>query len=217
MKHTPHNSGKNETVLLSAVFFIPLLMVWIVFINNSSWLDDKVFAFTGPLLSPGLTSFMKAITFLGTHDFLVPANFILIIILLIKKKKQLAWHTLVIALSSLGLMSLLKNLFRRKRPDHPLVDGVTNFSFPSGHAFMSVAFYGLLIWLVLQYSKKQSTRVLLIFFLSLLILLIGFTRIYLRLHYTTDVIAGFCFGIVWLYTCLYLLSRYAPVKENERL
>lgn len=216
MKHTTNNS-RNETVLLSAVFIIPLLMVWMVFISNSSWLDDKVFAFTGPLVSAGLTSFMKAVTFLGTHDFLIPANLVLIIILLIKKKKQLAWYTLVVALSSLGLMSLLKNLFQRKRPDHPMVEGVTNYSFPSGHAFMSVAFFGLLIWLVLEYTNNRYIKVLLLFFLSLLILLIGFSRIYLRLHYASDVIAGFGIGTLWLYTCLYLLNRYSPVKERVRL
>lgn len=212
-----YKTGYRDTMLVSAAFLIPLFMTWTVFISGSSMIDDKAFAVIAPVISPSLTEFVKAVTFLGTHDFLIPANLVLIAFLIYRKKNKLAWHTAVIALSSLGLMSLLKNLFRRKRPDHPMVEGVTNYSFPSGHAFMSVAFFGLLIWLTIKYIKDKKTRIAIIVILSLLILLIGYSRIYLRLHYATDVIAGFGMGICWLYTCLYLLNRFDPVKETGKL
>ena len=73
-------------------------------------------------------------------------------------KKQEALQPLLIALSSLGLMSLFKNLFQRDRPDHPLVNGITNYSFPSGHAMMSIAFYGLLIWLLGRHLRQHKIQ-----------------------------------------------------------
>lgn len=214
MKLSAKKRETTRTLLLSAALIIPVLMIWMVFIYKSSTLDDKVFSITGNLLSSPLTRVMKAISFLGSYIFLIPANFALIIVLLILKKKQLAWHTAVVALSSLGIMSLLKNLFHRTRPDHPMVEGVTNFSFPSGHALMGVAFWGLLIWMTALYAEKKSIRILLITFLSLLILLIGFSRIYLRMHYVSDVLAGYGLGITWLYASLYLLNKYEKKQKG---
>lgn len=104
-------------------------------------------------------------------------------------------------------MSLFKNLFQRDRPDHPLVNGITNYSFPSGHAMMSIAFYGLLIWLLGRHLRQHKIQELVIGFLILLILLIGFSRIYLRVHYPSDVIAGYSFGIGWLWLSLRITSR----------
>lgn len=199
--------SRRDIYLVSAVFLIPLVIIWQVFINNSGTMDKKVFELLGPMISSGLTAFMKAVSFLGKHDFLIPANLTLIAVLLMRKEKDLAWRVAAVALSSLGLMSLLKNLFGRNRPDNPLVEGITNFSFPSGHAFMSVAFYGLLIWLIMHSIKDRRIRLPLIVFLAALILLIGFSRIYLRVHYLTDVIAGLCIGLCWLYFCLYITGR----------
>ena len=111
-------------------------------------------------------------------------------------------------------MSLFKNLIGRHRPADPLIQGVTNFSFPSGHAFMSVAFYGLLIAWIMTSIKSNWQRQAAITFLVLLILLIGFSRIYLRVHYLTDVIAGLCTGTIWLITCFWLMNK-AATKWSE--
>lgn len=199
--------GKKQTIRLwiaipAALLF--LTVVILVFVRHNTLPDDTVFAFIGPYRSTGFTDIMNFISFYGNHNFLVPANLLLVIYFFVKKNKQLALLTLLIALSSLGLMSLIKNLVERHRPDAPLVAGVTNYSFPSGHAFMSVAFYGLLIWLALTYMTNQWKQRLFILFLLVLMLTIGFSRIYLRLHYTTDVVAGFCLGTIWLLLLLTL-------------
>ncbi len=119
----------------------------------------------------------------------------------------MAIRTGAVLLSSLLVMSLLKRLIQRQRPPDPLVDGITNYSFPSGHAFMSVAFYGLLIWYATIYIHTKWLRGMLIFFLLFVIALIGFSRIYLRVHYATDVIAGICIGFVWLDFCLWFIDK----------
>lgn len=198
---------RREPFLLSIVMLVPIILIWILFIDKNHYWDQQLLDQTSQLINPGLTLWIKSITFLGNHSFLIPAFSLLIIILLALRQKKEALQTLLIALSSLGLMSLFKNLFQRDRPDHPLVDGITNFSFPSGHAMMSIAFYGLLMILAVRHIRNHSQRNLVIGLLALLILLIGFSRIYLRVHYPSDVIAGYSFGIAWLWLSWRITTR----------
>lgn len=150
---------------------------------------------------------MLFISFLAKHTFLTPAIFLLIALFLVKKNKWMAIRTSTVLLSSLLLMSVLKRLIQRQRPPDPLIEGITNFSFPSGHAFMGVAFYGLLIWFASVYINTNWLRRSVMVFLLLIIAAIGFSRIYLRVHYATDVIAGICIGFVWLDFCLWFIDK----------
>lgn len=199
---------------MAIVLFI--FSVVTVFVTRSSALDESVFDFLAGTVSSGRTSAMKFISFFGNHAFLIPANLLLLAYYLYRKNKWFSIRVGALALSSLGLMSLLKNLFRRDRPTAPLVDGVTNFSFPSGHAFMSVAFYGLLIIIALEEIKDRRLKRLIILFLVFFILLIGLSRVYLRLHYTTDVIAGFAAGLTWFFLCFYMIARLQAAFTKRR-
>lgn len=204
--------------LLLSASLLALAVVGLVFIAGNTSADHSMFVLIAPYRTGRLTSVMNFISFYGNHQFLVPANLVLVAFFLVKKNRQLALLTLLTALSSLGLMSLIKNLVQRHRPPEPLVDGVTNYSFPSGHAFMSVAFYGLLIWLVFAAEVPAWKRRTLVTLLLLLIAVIGFSRIYLRLHYLSDVVAGFCLGTIWLIICLQLvprLGRYFRPSRNS--
>lgn len=211
-----HRSFKQETGLtwlLAAAGILLLLMMWMVFIQKDKSMDEAVFAFTEPRRTDARTSCMRVITFLGNYQFLTPANLLLVLLLFYRKQKTLALTALVVALSSLLLKIGLKELFHRPRPEDPLISGIVNFSFPSGHALMSVAFYGLLIWLLPRFIKNKGFVTGLTLFLLLLILLIGFSRIYLRVHYASDVIAGYCIGIIWLYCCLLLTKRWRNKQQ----
>jgi len=190
----------SSMILLSLIFSA-------VFLGNESSIDHQAFLAISPYINSGTTSVMTFISFLGKHSFLIPANLFLIVILLLYKKKWMAIRAVLISLSSLGFMSLLKNLLKRQRPPDPLVEGITNFSFPSGHAFMGMTFYGLLIWFAVVYMKSKWQRNFVIIFFSVLILAIGFSRVYLRVHYATDVVAGFLIGFLWLFACLYLIRK----------
>jgi membrane-associated phospholipid phosphatase len=152
--------------------------------------------------------FMLAITFLGTHKFLVPANLLLIFYFLaIARQTWLSIRVLAISLSSLILMLFLKWLFGRKRPLSPLLQAARGLSFPSGHAIMSVSFFGLLIYWVLHSALPQWVVVILTILLTILVVLIGFSRIYLRVHYASDVIAGFIIGLIWLFITLAVVEK----------
>lgn len=190
------------TALLTLIF-----VIWLVFIANNTRPDEVVFDLVAPYTNGERTDWMKKITFLGNHKFLIPANLLLIAFFIYVKKHKDALLVAVVALSSLGLMSLLKNLVQRYRPSFPLVDGITNFSFPSGHALMSVAFYGLLAFYAIKMINNPVIKVSILLLLFALTMLIGFSRIYLRVHYTTDVIAGFSIGICWMFFCFWLLNK----------
>ena len=208
----PSQAGTAKKILLAVSMLLIFFLVWVVFFYGSNSFDQETFSFISPHITEGRTRLMKYMSILGKHTFLIPVIISLIAYFLIKKNNWMAIRTAAILLSSLLVMSLLKSLIHRHRPPDPLVEGITNYSFPSGHAFMSVAFYGLLIWYVTIYINAKWIRRIVIFFLLLVIASIGFSRIYLRVHYATDVIAGICIGFVWLDFCLWFIEK----KEKSR-
>jgi len=135
--------------------------------------------------------------------------------LFIKKHRWYSIKIPVIALSSLALMFFLKTLFGRHRPDIPLLREAQGLSFPSGHALMSVTFYGLLIHIIWNTVKRKWLKWTLIILLILLILIIGFSRIYLRVHYPSDVMAGFATGFIWLVISIWIVKRIEKFSKRE--
>lgn len=198
-------------VLLTLAIFSAIIAL-IVFsirkpIRRRKPADMMIFEKIKKFVSPANNKIMLFITFLGKHQFLIPANLVLIFyFLLITNQNWFSIRVITIAISSLVLMILLKQLFQRKRPLSPLLKAAKGLSFPSGHAIMAVTFYGLLIFIVQQSMIIDWLKGLLTILLILLILLIGFSRIYLRVHYTSDVLGGFIIGALWLMISLTVLN-----------
>ena len=96
------------------------------------------------------------------------------------------------------LNQLLKAIVQRPRPDGFRLAQASGFSFPSGHSMIAMAFFGLLIWFVWRYEKDNVKRVFLIIALCAIIAMIGISRVYLGVHYASDVLAGFCLSTIWL-------------------
>ncbi|MBO9681123.1 MAG: phosphatase PAP2 family protein [Flavisolibacter sp.] len=208
-----------EMTIVLVLFVIALTaFVYItrrVFVLNKTKLDNAVFNYLKAHVSERNNDIMEFFTFLGTHQFLIPANLSLIAYFLFIKKHK--WHSIkipAIALSSLGLMFLLKGLFDRKRPSVPLLFEAKGLSFPSGHALMSVTFYGLLIYMIFKSVKNPALKWTLIGLLIILIIIIGSSRVYLRVHYATDVIAGYCIGFLWLVFTVWMLNKIE--KHSKR-
>ena len=170
-------------------------------------IDMMIFEKLKPRVNSINNKIMLFITFLGKHQFLIPANLILIFyFLLVTKQNWFSIRIVTIAISSLVLMLLLKQLFQRKRPLSPLLKAAKGLSFPSGHAIMAVTFYGLLIYILQHTIEPNWLKITGTFFLILLIFLIGFSRIYLRVHYASDVLGGFIIGLLWLLTSLAVIK-----------
>lgn len=96
------------------------------------------------------------------------------------------------------LNQLLKAIIQRPRPEGINLVIESGFSFPSGHSMVAMAFFGLLIWLIWKYKKDRDVRIACCICFGLIIVMIGISRIYLGVHYASDVIAGFCVSLAWL-------------------
>jgi len=204
-------------IILLAFVSSTVLVVFLVrqiFWAKKEAFDQSVFEAFKAHISPGTTEVMQFFTIFGSHDFLVPANLSLIAYsAFIKRDKWFAIKTAVVPLTSLLLMFGLKIFFNRKRPVDPLLQEVSGLSFPSGHALMSFTFFGFLIYMIFTRVQNQILKWLLIAFCLGMIIMVCITRIYLRVHYATDVLAGFSLGIIWLVLSLWILHI---IEKNKR-
>ena len=93
---------------------------------------------------------------------------------------------------------VLKEIIQRPRPDGFRLIAETGYSFPSGHSMVAMVFYGLLIYMIWRYEENRGLKWLFCISFSLIVILIGVSRIYLGVHYASDVLAGFAVALAWL-------------------
>lgn len=180
-----------------------------VFIYTKSSADQRVFDAIEPHITPFRTRIMRLITYLGNPQFLVPFNLLLLAFFIVDRKKWMAVRIVVVALGGLLIKLLFKYLFQRLRPLDPVIEGgVAGYSFPSGHALMSVVVYGFLVWWAAISIHNRWKQGIVVGLLIILIFLVCFSRIYLRVHYTTDILAGICFGFCWLIFSLWIVDKF---------
>ncbi|MBX4196209.1 phosphatase PAP2 family protein [Candidatus Pacearchaeota archaeon] len=158
-----------------------------------------------------LTQVMKAITTIGNPLVLLSLIIVFFLVLHLKKKDM---RVAALALGGgLVLEQILKFSIQRQRPDHPVIKAI-GYSFPSGHAMMSMIFFGLIMYLFSHSIRSKAYRILFIMANCLLILLIGISRVYLGVHYITDVIGGFIIGLVWLLTSIKIVKHLRKKSNN---
>jgi membrane protein DedA with SNARE-associated domain/membrane-associated phospholipid phosphatase len=153
--------------------------------------------------SPMGVAIAKGVSLLGSPAF-VSAWGLLVVGLLLGRRQYLLLGGWIAAVAGGGLLDLaLKQVFQRTRPvwDVPLLT-VPGWSFPSGHAMGSLVAYGMLAYLLVREAHRHGQRVAVIACAALLILLIGLSRIYLGVHYFSDVVGGYAAGVVWLAACV---------------
>lgn len=191
---------------MALLFFVYLVRR--VFVLENAYFDTAFYDHLGKYVSPMNNDIMQFFSALGKPGFLIIANALLIAYFLFVKKHK--WYSIKIAaisLSSLLVMFLLKNVFERSRPLKPLLEAANGLSFPSGHALMSVTFYGLLGYIIWKTGSNTFIKGAVFLFFFFLILCIGLSRIYLHVHYVSDVLAGYCIGVLWLVISIMALSR----------
>lgn len=214
-------SGKKTGAFL-AVVSLQMVVAWLVFIGSALlffWmatvvfveqekkLDQAAFAFAADLTDPETTDAMYFITFFGSKNFLIFGSLGLALFFLVFEKWRF-YSLKIIAISATTTLfnQTMKFLFGRPRPETAFLEQGGN-SFPSGHAMIGGAFWGLLVYLVWTNVRPRWLRWVLCALLALWIFLIGFSRVYLNVHYASDVLAGWAAGIFWLILAIYLLNR----------
>ena len=142
-----------------------------------------------------LTKIMKIITFFGDAISIISLTVFTIILVKNKKNKLFVGiNTVLIAFLNI----LIKNLVKRPRPEGFRIISESGYSFPSGHSMVSTAFYGLFIYVAYKYINNKKLKYFICIVLSILIVLICISRVYLGVHYGSDVIAGFVLSIAYL-------------------
>jgi undecaprenyl-diphosphatase len=198
-----------------AVFLFGLITKEVI-LEKEEGADHYIFDFlAAEVISPGLTPVMETITFFADGHFLKACYGILVAAYLLRKDYKRALEIGIIGIGGFLVNYFMKLFFQRPRPPHPLIEPLQNFSFPSGHATSGFIFYGLLVYLTWKTNLGKPWKYGIGAVLILLALLIGFSRIYLRMHYPSDVLAGFCIGFSWLFFSIWLLNRLKKKSGRE--
>lgn len=194
---------KIKKLIKNQYRWIIFAIVLIIFFTIAEDVFEKeIFSFDGTIYNfllnnrnSILNTFFKIITNLGGAICLAFLTIMGIIFIKDKKYKIMIPINLFI---TAGLNFILKNFFVRPRPNELRLIEETGYSFPSGHAMASTAFYGLLIYIVYKKIENKKVRNTICIALALLIVLIDVSRIYVGVHYASDVIGGTCLSIAYL-------------------
>lgn len=147
------------------------------------------------LRAPWLTPTMESFSALATPVTLVV---LLLAIAAFAPGKRPGMCCAVNLVLVVAVNQALKFIIQRPRPDGFRLAEATGFSFPSGHSMVAMAFFGLLVWFVWNYERNRKLRCLYAAGFAFVIAMIGISRIYLGVHYASDVLGGFCLSIAWL-------------------
>lgn len=169
-----------------------------------------------PRGGPAMEEAVRDVSALGSTTILGLITTGTVIFLALDGKKHMAWFMLGSVLGGTALSDLLKDVFQRPRPEIvPHLAYASNTSFPSGHSLMSAVAYLTLGALLARSHKRRAVKVFFLVTAALLGLMVGVSRVYLGVHWPTDVLAGWTAGAVWALLCWTLASRLQSKRALE--
>ena len=189
-------------ILCIISFIIFIILSILVLTKNDIYIDSVVYNFVSKFIYDDLTSVIKILTNIGGALVVI----IITIITLIKNRKYGTYMTINLILITI-LQIILKHIFLRNRPvDINLIEE-TGYSFPSGHSLTAMAFYGFIIYLVYISNINKRSKIIYISLFSIFILIVGLSRIYLGVHFFTDVMGAFTFSFSYLVIYIDIIKR----------
>ncbi len=200
---------------------ICLLLVWALAKLSREILERESFAFDTSFLlwfhqlaNPTLDNLMVPITQLGNPVFVIPVATLTLGILVGSRRKSAALMFAIACLGGVILNTGLKLVFTKPRPElwHRLIVE-TSYSYPSGHALGSMVLYGMIAYLLSQRYPKFSSIIYVA--AAGLILTICFSRLYLGVHWPTDIMAGLGIGLLWLIVCITMLKLQSLRRKSQ--
>lgn len=212
--------GKPKRLfLLGLILSLPFF--FLVWMSYRDWgfvgtLDDAIGTGFYKIRAPWLSIFFIAITRMGDVWFvaLFTTVILLIAIVYLKNVKIGVWYVLTVAIGAGVINQLFKFIFQRPRPsvyEHLVIQG--GYSFPSGHAMGSVITYGALLFIIIRSSQSWKVPFISALIIIPMILLIGLSRIYVGVHYASDILGGFSMGLAFLSVSLGIYSLFLTEKE----
>lgn len=158
-------------------------------------------------------AFWSSVSYLASLRLIVPLSLVLMLWLWHKKKYNRILMLFIVFYGGAFLNSMLKKIIQRPRPAEALIP-VGGYSFPSGHALSAVLFYGLILLFFLPAIKKAGWRYAFLASNIFIILMVGLSRIMLKVHYLSDVIGAFATGLLWMGFVYIIFPRIFGAIEN---
>jgi membrane-associated phospholipid phosphatase len=175
----------------------------------ADWLHDHA--------SPGWTTFFESVTFLGNVPTLAAFALVSAIVLAVRGHRAELQLLLLAAVGTQILTLGLKLGFERERPFFPdPLATESSYSFPSGHASVSLAVYGTIGFILARHLDDRRAQIASLAAAAVLVGLVGFSRLYLGVHFLTDVVAGFSVGLAWVALCAVLLHLRVRFRERRQ-
>lgn len=220
------DNPKVTYISIAVILFIIFVFSIHVFLELTENLKDKymtnidasVSQYIISFRTPTLTKYFTFVTKVGGPYGYAAVLIICLVVfyLIFKNWKYIIELTLVLLLSSVSNI-ILKQISNRARPSIAHLVTVKTLSYPSGHAMTAMAFYGFLIYLVYKFKLKPFLKGSIITFFILLIFSIGLSRIYLGVHYPSDILGGFIAGFIWVVFGIIILNVILVFKEDPNM
>ena len=188
----------NITASLLMLVSAAALFAWLAQQADTRQFDSAIRRAVHQVSSPALTEIMRAVSVLGEVVALIALSVAVIALLCCFRRFRDAVLLGITMLGALGLDLGLKGVFHRSRPVPFFGAAPNSYSFPSGHALASLCFFATFALILSGYVQPRGVRWLIWIAAVLLIAVIGFSRIYLGVHYPSDVVGGYCAGIFWV-------------------
>lgn len=179
--------------------------------------DQQITEYILSYRSPTLTKYFVFVTDVGDVKgyLVILIASVILSFLIFKKWKYVAQITIVLIVATLSNM-MLKRFIDRARPEIEHLVSVKTLSYPSGHAMSSMAFYGFLIYLIYKINMNRSIKGVLMTFFVFLILSIGISRIYLGVHFPSDVAGGWIAGGIWVFFCILIFNLVEVFRRDPK-
>ncbi|MFD0049688.1 phosphatase PAP2 family protein [Actinomycetes bacterium NPDC127524] len=206
--------AKGYAVSIFSIIVFGLISIF-VHGDKVKGFDDSIISFVQGFEAPSLTVIMKFFSWIGSTEIVAILSIVILLVLykFLHHRLELILFIAVIGGTAV-LNQVLKMLFHRSRPSlHRLADA-QGFSFPSGHSMEAVALYGVLAFLLWRHIPSAWGRRILAFLSVCMILAIGISRIYLGVHYPSDVIGAYFASIFWLTVSIWIFQRYKDRQEG---
>lgn len=182
-----------QIVIVFVVLLLFAILTGMVFSKRTVVIDQAIYEFVFQFYAPAMTELATLLSFIGSAGFIVPALIILLIIPQTRMRYGI-WLTAAAAAAAL-LNNVMKNILQRSRPLVNPLAVETSYAFPSGHSMSNMAIYTMLALLLFTYMKGRRARIPAAAAGIILTLGIGWSRIYLGVHYPSDVAGGFLMGM----------------------
>lgn len=207
---------KQSLTTISYLSLLGFLVIGIfVYIDRLNTFDFFIIGVIQGWESPVLTSIMTIFSFIGSYQTIVIVSLIVAVLLYVKGKHTSQIILLFVTIISTAIVNqILKYAIQRERPSFYRLAEATGYSFPSGHSMGAFAVYGMMTLILLKYIHSRRGQVLTLIASSLLILFVGMSRIYLGVHFPSDVIGGY---LLSLFLITIILLEIQPILKGSRM